>query len=105
MIPAHTAQSAVDSRSKPFVTDFTIRIPGSNARPEVEPQPSRWGTREFKFYYVAFAMVVPVMIWIPVQLSYGEFQPDYFDLLLGRYTSMPHVEEERTIQREALKSG
>jgi hypothetical protein len=56
------------------VTDFTIHIPNSGrsiAGPEASP--SRWRTREFMGYYIAFALVVPVMIWIPIRLSSGMY--------------------------------
>ena len=54
------------------VTDFTIHIPNSNRSVNgQEAGPSRWRTREFMGYYIAFALVVPVMIWIPIRLSSG----------------------------------
>jgi hypothetical protein len=34
-------------------------------------EPSRWGTTEFKVYYLIFALVVPVMVYWPMRLSYG----------------------------------
>lgn len=77
MIPSHTT---VDTDRytpvKRSVTDLTISTPGSKARPEVDAAPSRWVTTEFKVYYAVFAIVVPLMVWIPIRLSLGK-------LLLG----------------------
>lgn len=64
-------------KHKVAITDFTIRIPGSNRRivdgAAGEPGPSRWRSREFMGYYVAFAVVVPMMVRIPAKLSSSEF--------------------------------
>ncbi|KAI0636277.1 MBOAT-domain-containing protein [Trametes polyzona] len=50
---------------------LTVTIP-SSYNPQVKaaqhPLP-RWRTPEFMVYYVVFAVVVPVMVWIPYQLS------------------------------------
>lgn len=78
MIPSHrnvdpaSSHATLEAR-KMAVTDFTIPIPGS-IRPAaaIDPSPSRWRTKEFRFYYVVFALVVPVMIYWPVRLSQGE---------------------------------
>ena len=56
------------------VTDLTVNIPSSllntsASTSERRPAPSRWGTLEFKIYYLVFMIVVPIMIWIPVSLS------------------------------------
>ncbi|KXN84378.1 Glycerol uptake protein 1 [Leucoagaricus sp. SymC.cos] len=59
------------------VVDLTVNIPSSvryslssvpleNGK---QPAPSRWGTLEFKVYYLVFLVVVPIMAWIPVSLS------------------------------------
>ncbi len=32
-------------------------------------KPSRWGTLEFRFYALVFLIMVPYMIWVPVELS------------------------------------
>lgn len=39
-------------------------------------QPSRWGTLEFKFYYLVFLVIVPYMIYVPTQLS-APSNPNY----------------------------
>lgn len=36
---------------------------------EAEAQPSRWATWEFRFYYLVFVVMVPLMVWVPVRLS------------------------------------
>ncbi|WVQ81401.1 hypothetical protein IAT38_003525 [Cryptococcus sp. DSM 104549] len=85
MMPTHTHTSAqVPSpprleRNKPSVTDFTISIPGSNARTVVgeEPAPPRWQTLEFRLYAAAFVVVVPLMVWLPMRLSLAS-HPNYY---------------------------
>ena len=99
MIPAHTFAP----KAKPSVTDFTISIPGSTARAEDEPAPSRWGTFEFKVYYAVFAVVVPIMIWIPIQLSYGGFGCSDL-LLLGRLALLSFLCSDLAEDRKPLKS-
>ncbi|KAK8844173.1 hypothetical protein IAR55_006967 [Kwoniella newhampshirensis] len=76
MMPIHThpPSNHVDIRSqdaKRNITDFTISVPGSKARviPGEESPSPRWPTLEFRLYAVAFLLVVPLMIWIPVRLS------------------------------------
>lgn len=56
------------------ITDLTVNIPSSlqntlSSTPGKRPAPSRWGTLEFKVYYLVFMAVIPIMIWIPVSLS------------------------------------
>lgn len=63
------------------VTDLTVNIPSSllntsASTSERRPAPSRWGTLEFKIYYLVFMVVVPIMIWIPVSLS-SPFHPNF----------------------------
>ncbi|KDQ59021.1 hypothetical protein JAAARDRAFT_33744 [Jaapia argillacea MUCL 33604] len=60
------------------IISMTIEIPSSSraARsPETRP-PARWKTPEFAFYELAFLIVVPIMIWIPISLS-SESHPNY----------------------------
>lgn len=56
------------------ITKLTIDIPSSHRtrRPEEYRSPPRWRTLEFAFYYLVFAVVLPMWVWIPVQLSKGE---------------------------------
>ncbi|KAK4688045.1 membrane-bound O-acyltransferase GUP1 2, partial [Tremellales sp. Uapishka_1] len=62
----------------PNVTRFTVDIPGSATRniENDEPPPPRWDTWEFRFYAVAFVVVVPLMVWWPMNLSF-ENHPNY----------------------------
>jgi hypothetical protein len=54
------------------VTQFTVHIPeaeirrGTPAPPTTKP---RWSTLEFRLYAVAFAIVVPLMVWVPLKLG------------------------------------
>lgn len=61
-------------KGKLFVTDFTITIPGSNARNMAgqEPGPSKWRTLEFRLYILVFILVVPMLIWVPMKVSLRE---------------------------------
>ncbi|TFK34568.1 MBOAT, membrane-bound O-acyltransferase family-domain-containing protein [Crucibulum laeve] len=54
------------------LTDITVGIPSSLRNPKTvkEPRPTAlWNTLEFKLYYVACVVVIPLMVWIPVSLS------------------------------------
>lgn len=61
------------------ITKLTVNIPStsssavgrgnSSTSRELKTHPSRWKTPEFMFYGVAFLVVVPLMVWIPIQLS------------------------------------
>lgn len=75
--PAVQSQDAIEGRMA--ITDFTIRIPGFNRSVDgSEPGPSRWKTKEFRFYYLVFAIVVPMMMRIPARLSSSEWNyPKY----------------------------
>lgn len=75
----HAAKYPVDRRRGP--TKFTVNIPESYPSQAVQTQqqaqnvqgkPSRWNTLEFKIYGVVFAIVVPIMIWVPIRLSQRE---------------------------------
>lgn len=77
--PAHATESfkleSPLSRRR-GITKLTVEVPlsSSSKRPEAsQSRPARWKTPEFIFYGVAFCAVVPVMVWIPIQLSSGEF--------------------------------
>ena len=54
-----------------WIVKFTVDIPFSHQPQAAETTP-RWRTPEFFFYYVAFIVVIPVMVWIPVTLSSRE---------------------------------
>ena len=80
------ARSPLDRRSGP--TKFTVNIPESYPpqttstyppKQGIQTKASRWSTIEFKVYGVVFAIVVPLMIWIPIRLSQGK---PHFRLLL-----------------------
>lgn len=83
LLPTHKSSATsmdMDAPTQPSaprggfkVTDLTVNIPSSlntsASTSERRPAPSRWGTLEFKIYYLVFMVVVPIMIWIPVSLS------------------------------------
>lgn len=56
------------------IARLTVEIPSSyNAKLKAEPHPPpRWRTAEFMCYYVVFAFALPLMAWIPYQLSSRE---------------------------------
>lgn len=74
------AKSPIDKRSGP--TKFTVNIPESypsqvvtsSSNQGLPAKHPRWSTLEFKIYGVVFAVVVPLMIWIPIRLSQCEFK-------------------------------
>ncbi|PWN28141.1 putative GUP1-Multimembrane-spanning protein essential for proton symport of glycerol [Jaminaea rosea] len=37
--------------------------------PPSQPPASRWRTPEFYLYYLVFAIAIPLMVWVPIQLS------------------------------------
>jgi hypothetical protein len=64
-------ESEFHPRIRKGITALTVDIPSSNHRrrsDETRPS-SRWKTPEFALYYAAFLTVVPIMIWVPVNLS------------------------------------
>ncbi|CCM04219.1 uncharacterized protein FIBRA_06386 [Fibroporia radiculosa] len=73
--PISSLQLAHEGTSKRSgITRLTVDIPSSH-RPQVEAglhNPPRWRTPEFFVYGAFFCVVVPIMVWIPVQLSSSE---------------------------------
>lgn len=76
--PAHSFE--VDSPNygqRRGITRLTVDIPSSriSAAQDITSHPhARWRTPEFLLYAVVFAVVVPMMAWIPVRLSNRTFQ-------------------------------
>ncbi|KAF9268566.1 MBOAT-domain-containing protein [Marasmius fiardii PR-910] len=62
------------------LVDLTVDIPSSSRTTSLPNEgaknSSRWETLEFKFYYLVVILVVPTMIWIPVNLS-NSSHPNY----------------------------
>ncbi len=74
-----TATFELDSTQRAYrpkgITRLTVDIPSSynpERRAEEHSTP-RWRTPEFIVYYVAFALAVPLMVWIPYRLSTREY--------------------------------
>jgi len=60
------------NRKKPSrIVKLTVDVPSSH-QPQAADTTPRWKTPEFLFYYLVFAVVVPVMVWIPIALSSRE---------------------------------
>ncbi|KAF8628982.1 hypothetical protein AX15_003606 [Amanita polypyramis BW_CC] len=59
------------------IVKLTVDIP-SSVRPSSVSRvsPPRWSTFEFRFYFVMFALVVPLLFWIPISLSMSS-HPNY----------------------------
>ena len=55
------------------ILTLTVDVPASAPRSSETHPPARWKTPEFLFYGVCFLIVVPLMVWKPVQLSQGIF--------------------------------
>ncbi|KAJ3483605.1 hypothetical protein NLI96_g6202 [Meripilus lineatus] len=58
------------------ITRLTVDIPSSRSSKPLVTHPPRWGTPEFLFYGLIFCVVVPIMVWVPVQLS-SPSNPNY----------------------------
>ncbi|KAJ9110167.1 hypothetical protein QFC20_003019 [Naganishia adeliensis] len=58
------------------VAQLTVHIPDAAARTPPPTSRSRWSTLEFRLYALAFAVVVPLMVWVPISLS-SESHPNY----------------------------
>jgi hypothetical protein len=69
-LPGLTSMSPTDRRKG--VAQLTVHIPDAAARTPSTTSRSRWSTLEFRLYALAFAIVVPLMVWIPVKLSSGQ---------------------------------
>jgi hypothetical protein len=57
------------------LVDLTVQTPTSQEPPtntSIPLSPPRWRTLEFRFYGLMFLLVVPLMVYSPVQLSQGE---------------------------------
>ena len=61
------------------IVDLTVQtstskktLTGPETTKKLVTQPSRWGTTEFKLYYLIAVIVIPLMAWIPIAASSGE---------------------------------
>lgn len=57
------------------VAQLTVHIPEAAARTQPATSRSRWSTLEFRLYALVFALVVPLMVWVPISLSDRESLP------------------------------
>lgn len=61
------------SRSSPADVASAATSSSSSSSPrsqsQLHVQPSRWSTWEFRFYFLVFAIMVPLMVWVPIRLS------------------------------------
>jgi len=102
--PINTMSPDRAEKSPPAATgiaQLTVHIPSSfkeNAGKGGDFErttPARWRTREFYFYYLIFVFAVPLMAWIPISLSQGEFAAPLGKKLLydagNSFTSKLHV--------------
>ena len=64
-------EGLVNRKEPSRIIKLTVDIP-SSYQPQTTDTIPRWKTPEFFFYYVVFAVAVPVMVWIPVTLSSRE---------------------------------
>lgn len=63
----------------PLALDTKGKNRSANGRASTAPsvpvaKPPRWQTLEFRVYALVFLIMVPVMVWVPVQLSNRKFQ-------------------------------
>jgi len=64
-------EGLVNRKGPSRIVKLTVDIPSSHP-PQTTDTTPRWKSPEFFFYYVVFAAVLPVMVWIPVALSSRE---------------------------------
>lgn len=58
------------SSQVPYQTIIDARSdPATSREPPTKTSPPKWKTPEFFLYYVVFALAVPLMFWIPYQVS------------------------------------
>lgn len=50
-------------------TSTSSQTPTVSTKASRSVKTGRWHTLEFKFYYLVFAIAVPLMVWVPVRLS------------------------------------
>ena len=70
-LPPLEIEGLADRKETSRIVKLTVDIPSSH-QPRTADTTPRWKTPEFFFYYVVFAVVIPVMVWIPVKLSSRE---------------------------------
>ncbi|KAG7091135.1 hypothetical protein E1B28_010189 [Marasmius oreades] len=65
--------SDIITKRRMRLVDLTVDIPSSSRTTSIPNEgaknPSRWQTLEFKFYYLVVCLVIPIMFWIPMNLS------------------------------------
>ena len=64
-------EGLMDGKQPSRIVKLTVDIPSSH-QPQTAGTTPRWKTPEFFFYYVVFAVVIPIMVWMPVSLSSRE---------------------------------
>lgn len=75
--PSHSFQTLDGPTLRPAhrmrLLDLTVHVPPSSSKagPQSTRKQSvaRWNTLEFRLYYVAVVVVLPIMVWIPYSLS------------------------------------
>lgn len=53
------------------IVHLTVDVPDASRRSRVSHEAPKWRTLEFLIYGVVFCVAIPVMVWIPVSLSYS----------------------------------
>ena len=56
-------KTVVDARNDPTAKN------GAEKRASSRAQPSKWNSPEFYLYYLVFLICVPLMFWVPYQVS------------------------------------
>jgi len=70
--PPMASEKASEALTAYSIASLTVHIPSAR-RPtsSLRKNPSRWGTLEFRFYYLAALFAIPTMAWVPISLSQG----------------------------------
>jgi len=72
----HTSNEHGVTRSNPALITGDTGNTKSKRSPS-EPQPARWRTPEYYFYYFCFITIVPLMFKVPYDVSKGTFGDKY----------------------------
>ncbi|KAF8151046.1 MBOAT, membrane-bound O-acyltransferase family-domain-containing protein [Crassisporium funariophilum] len=78
-IPRIQPSKPVEPPSAEGIARLTVHIPSAfreDVASSVGLSRPRWGTNEFKFYYLVTFFAIPAMIWIPISLS-RDTHPNY----------------------------
>jgi hypothetical protein len=69
---AVTEPSSRPTPTRDGILHATVDVPAGSPPKDARPSPPRWATPEFYVYYVTAAVIIPLMVWVPRNLSSRE---------------------------------